>query len=166
MGSTLSQLLAQRHPELISSLTLFGYWYDCDQVIPSDQEDNQLQNIVNTAEAAASDFITPGSISQKGIAAYVDMALTADPIKADWRNLDHYNELDPGKINIPCLIIQGEFDPIGPTEKQAKLYMRLGTSHKQWVTVPGGDHAAFMETPRAYFIHVLVSFLDGITEVK
>ena len=166
MGSTLCQLVAQRHPELISSLTLFGYWYDGDQVIPPDQADIQLKNIINTAEAAASDFITPGSISQKAVDAYVEMALTADPIKADWRNLDQYNELDPARVISPCLIIQGEFDPIGPTEKQAKLYTRLGTSHKQWVTVPGGDHAAFMETPRAYFIQALVSFLEGVAEVK
>lgn len=162
MGSTLSQLVAQRHPELISSLTLFGYWYDSDQVIPPDKEGIQLQNIINTPEAAASDFIIPGSISQKAIDTYVEMALAADPVKVDWKNLDQYNTLDPAKVISPCLIIQGEFDPIGPTGKQIKLYTRLGTSHKQWVTVPGGDHAAFMESPRSYFIYALVSFLKGV----
>ena len=90
------------------------------------------------------------------------MALAADPVKVDWTNLDQYNTLDPAKVISPCLIIQGEFDPIGPTGKQIKLYTRLGTSHKQWVTVPGGDHAAFMESPRSYFIYALVSFLKGV----
>ncbi len=164
MGSTHSQLLAQRNPELISSLTLFGYWFDNDQTIPPDTEDHALKKIVNTKEAAASDFIIPGSISQKAIDMYVQMALEADPIKVDWKNLDQYNELDPSKVNVPTLILQGEHDPIGPTDKQAKLYTRLGTAHKQWVTVPGGDHAAFMETPRAYFINELVTFLEGVSK--
>lgn len=162
MGSTSSQLMAQRNPELISSLTLFGYWFDNDQKIPADAPNHALQKIVNTAEAAASDFIIPGSISEKAIDAYVKVSLETDPIKVDWKNLDEYNELDPSKVVVPTLIIQGEHDPIGPTDRQTKLYTRLGTSHKQWVTVPGGDHAAFMETPRAYFIHALVSFLRGV----
>lgn len=162
MGSTNSQLMAQRNPELISSLTLFGYWFDNDQKVPADAPDHTLLKIVNTAEAAASDFIIPGSISQKAIDTYVEVSLKADPIKVDWKNLDQYNELDPSKVMVPTLVLQGEHDPIGPTDRQVKLYTRLGTSHKQWVTVPGGDHAAFMETPRDYFIHALVSFLRGI----
>ena len=163
MGSTNSHLVAQRHPELISSLTLFGYWFDNDVVIPPDTAGYALQKIVNTAESAASDFIIPGTISQKAIDAYVDLALASDPIKVDWKNLDQYNELDPAKISTPTLILQGEFDPIAPTDLQAKLYARLGTANKQWVTVPEGDHAAFMETSRAYFIHALVSFLESLS---
>lgn len=161
LGSTRSQLLAQRHPELISSLTLFGYWLDDDEVFPADEAGIAPKMIRNTAEAAASDFITPGSISQKAIDAYVALALKHDPIKADLKNRDQLHELDPAKVMTPTLIIQGEHDPVGPTDRQVKLYVRLGTAHKQWVTVPGGDHAAFMETPRDYFIHALVSFLKS-----
>ena len=164
MGSTNSQLLAQRHPELISSLTLFGYWLDDDAIIPPDTVGYPLQKIINTAESATSDFIVPGSISKKAIDAYIELALKSDPIKVDWKNLDQYNDLDPTKITIPTLILQGEYDPIAPTERQVKLYTRLGTSHKQWITVPGGDHAAFMETPRPYFIHSFVSFLNSVED--
>ena len=163
MGSTNAQLMAQRHPELISSLILFGYWFDNDAVIPPDADGYALQKIVNTAESAASDFIIPGSISQKAIDAYVALSLKSDPIKVDWKNLDQYNELDPAKVITPTLVLQGEHDPIAPTDRQAKLYTRLGTAHKQWITIPGGDHAAFMETPRSYFIHSLVSFLESVS---
>lgn len=162
MGSTMSQLTAQRYPELISSLTLFGYWHDADMKFPFN-ESEALQKIVNTAESAASDFITPGSISQNAIDAYVEAALKADPIKVDLGRYDQFNELDPSKVTVPTLILQGEFDPIGPTEIQSKLYTRLGTAHKQWTVIPGGDHAAFMETPRDYFISALVNFLQGTT---
>ena len=161
-GSTHSQMLAQRNPELISSLTLFGYWYDNDMVIPPDPENHEQKRTKTTAEGAASDFIVPGSISQKAIDAYVKLALEYDPIRTDYKNMDQYNELDPSKVVTPTLILQGEHDPIGPTDRQAKLYTRLGTAHKQWVTVPGGDHAAFMETPRQYFIDAFTNFLKSI----
>jgi pimeloyl-ACP methyl ester carboxylesterase len=161
-GSTHAQMLAQRNPELISSLSLFGYWFDSDMVIPPDPEDHKQTRTETTAEAAASDFILPGTISQKAIDAYTKLALEYDPIRTDYKNMDQYNVLDPAKVVTPTLILQGEHDPIGPTDRQAKLYTRLGTAHKQWVTVPGGDHAAFMETPRQYFIDAFVNFLKSI----
>jgi pimeloyl-ACP methyl ester carboxylesterase len=162
MGSTHSQMLAQRDPDLIASLTLFGYWKDSDMLIPPDSEHHKQGYTKTTPEAAASDFILPGTISQKAIDAYIKLALEYDPIRTDYKNMEQFNELDPSKVITPTLILQGEHDPIGPTEIQAKLYTRLGTAHKQWVTVPGGDHAAFMETPRQYFIDALVSFLKSI----
>ena len=164
MGSSNSMLVAQQHPELISSLTLFGYPLDLDKDLPPDEPGILPLKLRNTAEAAASDFITPGAISRKAVDAYVAMALEADPVKADLRNFDHYNALDPSKVRTPTLVMQGEHDPIAPTEMQAKLYTRIATGHKQWVTVPGGDHAAFMEAPRSYFIHALVSFLEGVPD--
>ena len=83
-------------------------------------------------------------------------------MKTDLRGFSDYNALDPAKVRLPTLVIVGEHDPIAPAEYQAKLYMRLGTAHKQWVTVPGGDHAAFLEAPRAYFLHELIGFLSGV----
>ena len=162
MGSTISQLAVQRQPGLVSSLTLFGYWRDDDMEIPADEPGIEPASETNTAEAAASDFITPGSISQKAIDAYVAHALEADPVRVDVRSMDQYNALDASQIDIPTLVIVGEFDPLAPPDRQAKLFVRLGTGHKQYVSVPGGDHAAFLEKPRAYFIHELVAFLSGV----
>ena len=162
MGSTISQLAVQRQPGLAASLTLFGYWRDDDMEIPADEPGIEPAREVNTAEAAASDFITPGSISREAIDAYVAQALAADPVRVDLRSMDQYNALDAALIDIPTLVIAGEFDPLAPPDRQAKLFVRLGTGHKQYVSVPGGDHAAFLEKPRAYFIHELVAFLRGV----
>lgn len=161
MGSTISQLAAQRRPQAMASLTLFGYWHDPDARFPEDEDGLEPERAQNTAEAAASDFITPGSISQQAVDAYVEAALAADPVRVDLRGFSDYNALDPARVTTPTLVIVGEHDPLAPAENQAKLYMRLGTSHKQWVTVPGGDHAAFLEAPRAYFLHALIAFLQG-----
>jgi pimeloyl-ACP methyl ester carboxylesterase len=162
MGSTMSQLVAQRDPAIISSLTLFGYWRDSDQIFPEETEIPEPSRTPTTAKSAASDFIVPGSISKKAIDAYVKAALSSDPIRVDLNRFDQFNELDPAKVLVPTLILQGEFDPIGPTEIQTKLFTRLGTAHKQWVVIKGGDHAAFMESPRSNFIHALVNFIESV----
>lgn len=164
MGSTISQLMVQRHPNRVASLTLFGYWRDDDVDLPADEPGIEPEKAKNTAEAAASDFITPGSISQKAIDAYVGQSLETDPVRVDLKSAEEYNALDASQIHLPTLVIAGEHDPLAPAEYQAKLYTRLATGHKQWVTVPGGDHAAFLESPRAYFIHELVGFLQGVTK--
>lgn len=163
MGSTISQLAVQRHPDVAGSLTLFGYWRDPNVELPADEPGIKPLREATTAEAAASDFIVPGSISRKAVDAYVRAALAADPVRVDVRGMDQYNALDAASIDIPTLVIVGEHDPIAPPERQATLYARIGTGHKQYVTVPGGDHAAFLESPRAYFIHSLVSFLESVS---
>ncbi len=159
MGSTLSLLATQLDPKDLLSLTLFGFWKDMDLEIPKDTAGYPLQKIVNTAKAAASDFIVPGSISDKAVETYVKMSLESDPIKVDWQNQSEYNALDPSLIEVPVLIMQGEFDPIGPTEIQAKLFTRLKTANKSWSVIAGGDHAAHLENSRDLFIEVLTNFI-------
>jgi pimeloyl-ACP methyl ester carboxylesterase len=160
MGSTISQLMVQRHPGQVASLTLFGYWRDIDVTIPADPPGIEPLRERNTAAAAASDFITPGSISQRAIDAYVAAALSADPVRVDVRSTDQYNVLDGALIDVPTLVIAGELDPLGPPEYQLKLFASIGTGHKQHVSVPESDHAAFLETPREYFIRELVTFFE------
>lgn len=157
-GSMISQLTAQRRPDLVSELILFGYpgsnheWSNAG--VPEEPA-----RTVNTAEAAASDFIVPGTISQAAIDTYVEAALVADPIRTDWRETAAWAELDPGLVTVPTLVLQGEFDPIATTESQADFMARADAADRRWVVVPGGDHAAFMETPRPFFIDALVGFL-------
>ena len=158
-GSVISLLASQTDDNNIASLTLFGFWLDLDSDIPKDIDDKALERRINTAEAAASDFIVPGSISQRAVDGYVKAALAADPVRVDWRNEHEFLTINPSRVDIPVLLMQGEFDPIAPTDFQAKLFTRLKTPNKSWVVISGGDHAAFMETPRPYFIRAFSDFI-------
>ena len=80
----------------------------------------------------------------------------------DIRALDQYNVLDGTQITLPTLVIAGEHDPLAPVANQARLVASLATGHKQFVSVPGGDHAALLEAPRDYFLHEIVAFLHGV----
>jgi pimeloyl-ACP methyl ester carboxylesterase len=159
-GSMLSQLVAQNHPDAISALVLFGrpQW----DSLPTDNRSGAAPRKPNTAEAAGSDFITPGSISRTARDAYVRQALASDPVLVEWRNLDEFNALDASRVTVPTLFMMGQLDPlyVDAKTKQAEFFLRLGTPDKEWVILPGGDHAALLERPAPRFIEAITSFLE------
>ena len=161
LGSMVSQLFAQRHPDLVDRLVLFGYPWLSGTELPVEEPDGDPPRQATTAEAAASDFIIEGSISQLAVDTYVEVSLASDPVRVDWTAEHQWNALDASQVIVPTLVIHGEFDPVAPVEAQAALFHNLGTADKAWVVVPGGDHAALLETPRPYFIAVLDAFLMG-----
>lgn len=162
-GSMVAQLTAQRFPENIRSVTLFGYPVNPDQTYRNDENIVTPPEVLTTAEAAASDFIVPGSISQKAIDTYVREALKADPVRADWNQLQQWNALDAAAVALPVLLLQAEFDPLAKTEAHAKVFSNLSNPNKQWVVLAGGDHAALIETPtRGKLIKASIDFIEWL----
>lgn len=158
-GAMVAQLVAQQRPDLISGLILFGY-----PVRPGiDRDpagaDGPPPREPTTAQAAASDFVVPGSISQRAVDAFVSAALAADPVRADWRGLEQWRELDGAAVRVPTLLLEGHHDPLARDAVHAELFTRLDTDDKAWVVIPGGDHAAFLEAPRSYFLRQLETFV-------
>ncbi len=161
-GSKVAQLTVQRWPELVSSLVFFGYSPTFAGAPLADGEgDTPPAAAPNSADNAASDFITPGSISQSAIDAYVEAAMEADPVRVDWRGAEEWDELDPTQVRVPTLLLHAEFDPIATREQRASLFGALGTADRESIELPGGDHMAFIESSRPEFLKALVGFLDG-----
>jgi len=161
LGSMVSQLTAQQNPALVDRLVLFGYPTPVGLERPRQDPEGDPPMAATTAEAAASDFVIPGSISPRAVETYVEAALQADPVRSDWTRGHEWNQLDPAEVHVPTLILQGEHDPLSPQELALPLFTGLGTTDKAWVVIPGGDHAAFLETPRPYFLAVTAGFLGG-----
>jgi pimeloyl-ACP methyl ester carboxylesterase len=159
MGSLVSQLAAQRRPELICALILYGYPRDPDNPAPEQRLPAEPARAANTREAAASDFISPDVISRKVIDAYVEAALRADPVRVDWNRPEEFRELDPAKVVTPTLLLQGERDPLTPPDAQARLFTRLRTADRQWVVLPRGGHAALIEDTHPAFIAAIEAFI-------
>ena len=160
-GSKVAQLTVQRWPDLVSSLVFFGYSPTFAGAPLADGEgDTPPAAGPNSAAAAASDFITPGSISQVAIDAYVKAAMDADPVRVDWRGAREWDELDPTQVRVPTLLLHAEFDPIATPEQRASFFRVLGTADRESLEVAGGDHMAFLESCRPQFLKALVGFLD------
>ena len=159
-GSMVSHLAAQRTPELMSAVILFGYPVDPDAKVPDHPDPETPARAPTTATAAAEDFIAPGAISQRAIDAYVKAALTADPVRNDWRHDTEWNALAPEAVHVPTLVIQAELDPDARTEDYAWMFTHLGTADRQWVVIPGGDHAALLEDTAPRMITAIHAFIE------
>ena len=159
-GAIVVQLAAQRRPELISNLILFGYPRDPANPAPPQTLPAEPARAVNTREAAISDFITPQVTPQAVVEAFAAAALAADPVRADWRNPEQFAALDPARVVTPTLVLHGERDPFAPITAQARLFTGLGTADRRWVILPGADHAALIEDSHAAFIAAIVGFVE------
>ena len=163
-GSMVAQLTAQRYPQHIQSITLYGYPLRSLDPVPADSTGGKPPAAINTAKNAASDFIVEGAISQKAIDEYVRHALAADPLRADWNNLQQWSQLDASQVTVPVLLLQAEFDPLAKTPVYAQVFTELPNANKQWVVLAGGDHAALLETPRMRLITASINFMEWLKQ--
>lgn len=160
-GALIAQLVAQQRPKRIAALVLYGYPGDPDATITADPsaDTGAAPMVRNTAADAAADFQSPAVTSRATVAAYVTAALAADPVRAEWRSTEQLNALDPSRVRVPTLLLQGEHDPEPPDALQ-RLFTRLGTVRKTWITLAGGDHAALLEDTTPAFLDALAGFLE------
>jgi pimeloyl-ACP methyl ester carboxylesterase len=144
----------------MSDLVLYGYPGDPAKRIEPAVEPTSPPRERTTKEGARSDFIAPGSIDSQVVDAFVAAALSADPIRSDWRKLEEWNETDPAKLMVPVLLLQGESDPFAPIDAQARSFAKFGNPDRQWVILPHSDHDALIENSHPAFIAAIVNFLE------
>jgi len=161
-GSMVAQLMVQQNSELAKAVVLYGFPIDPEESIKAPKMPKEAPKTINTAENAASDFITPGTISQKAIDTYVIESLKADPYRADWNQLEQWNQLDAQQITIPLLLLQAEFDPLAKSESHARFFVRLPNANKQWVVLANSDHAALLETAKDRLTHSVNDFVEWL----
>ncbi len=88
--------------------------------------------------------------------------MRADPVRADWNQLQQWNALDASAVSVPTLLLQAEFDPLADTDSHARVFAELANPNKQWVVLAGGDHAALLETPRQRMIAASIAFMQWL----
>lgn len=161
-GAMVAQLAVQRHPDAARSLTLYGFPRPPGHRVGEDADGPaQPPRQPTTREAARSDFITPGTLTEAEMAAFAEAAVSADPIRVDWRALHQFNVLDPAALTLPTLVIHGQRDPIARAAWQAELVAGLGAENRQWVVIPNADHAAHLEQPAAFERALLAFFASA-----
>jgi alpha-beta hydrolase superfamily lysophospholipase len=158
-GGAIAQLVAQTAPANLSAVVLFGFAFDPDaQFVDITTPDKPLMDR-NTADAAASDFISPKVTPPAVVRAFVEQALKADPIRADLRGDAEFNALKPDRVTVPTLVMYGERDPGIDHADAVKFFARLGTSDRLLVVLPGADHAAQLEDTHDLWVTSIVGFL-------
>lgn len=187
-GALIAQLVAQRRPETLSKLILYGSIYNPNvvysrspgvQTLPNDNdnftghEDFPLIGTLasshhNRHDCAMEDFIprqsrcgpSGTSISPVPARRFAEAALVSDPIKMQWMNLCQLNECHPSLVKVPTLVIAGDQDPYAPLRIQAELFTNLGRGvDRTWSVVADGDHAVHLMDGRDRFVECVTGFL-------
>jgi pimeloyl-ACP methyl ester carboxylesterase len=169
-GALIAQLVAQRmhlhtNPPLLSKLILYGSIYDPLVRYPREPlyvSTNQTRKTIqeNTYDAAIEDFTVEGTIPPEPARFFAEAALLSDPIKVIWKNLYQFNNCDPARVHVPCLVIAGDQDPYAPLHVQQELFCNLGrASDRTWSILSGSDHACHLLDGRDRLINTVVSFV-------
>jgi pimeloyl-ACP methyl ester carboxylesterase len=114
----------------------------------------------NSAEAAASDFVSPDVTPPIVISSFVEQALKADPIQVDVKNDAEFNTFDPAQLATPALVLFGSDDPGLAIEEAGKMFAAIAARDKQMVVLPGADHAAQLEDTHDAWIAAIVNFVN------
>jgi pimeloyl-ACP methyl ester carboxylesterase len=158
-GAMTALLAAQLQPQALSALVLYGFPADIDAPPPRASAPTEPPRLATTAEAAQSDFVVHGAAPQQVIDAYVQQALAADPVRADWKSLDQYR-FDPQAVSTPTLLLQGVADGYVKPDALARLFNRLGAADRSWVVLPHSDHAAHVENAQPAWIASIIDFIE------
>jgi pimeloyl-ACP methyl ester carboxylesterase len=157
-GAMIAAMTAQQRPEILAGVVLLGFGFDPDVQAPPTPANARPERLRNTADAAASDFLTQDAYTQATVAAFARAALRADPVLVDWRDEHQFNAFRPAQMQVPALLVHGARDPQAPVGIGQKLFTRFGTPDKWWVILPGADHAAHLEKSSVELVRAIASF--------
>jgi len=105
----MAQLVAQKQNDFLSKLILYGSIYDPlvryprDPLYQTNKPNTTFEE--NTFDAAIEDFTVEGTIPPEPARKFGEAALVADPIRAVWKHLYQFNNLDPARVHTPTLIV-------------------------------------------------------------
>lgn len=159
-GGMVAQLVAQRAGDRISSVTLFGFTPETEyQILPSPAPPAIATKTRNTAEGAASDFITPAVTPAAVVKAFVAAALASDPIFAEWKNDEEWSQLRADRVKVPIMLLHGSNDPGTSAEAAGTFLAAVGSPARSYVVLPLADHCAQLEDTHDAWISAVVEFI-------
>ncbi len=160
-GAMVAQLVAQRSPARVSSVTLFGFTPAPEYNIPAPAEPapKVVPKTRNTAGSAVSDFITPQVTPPAVIKAFAVAALAADPVYAEWTDEDEWSALSAERIVVPILVIHGANDPGASPALAGQFLAAVSSPSRSYVVLPVADHCAQLEDTHDAFISAVAEFI-------
>lgn len=157
-GAAVALLTAQRAPQAMSALVLYGFAADVDAPPKDQPTPAQPPRAKTTAQAAGEDFVVESAFTPQLRDAYVAQALASDPVRNDWRSASQF-VFTPETVQVPTLLIRGAHDGYNTQDKYARLFLRLGSEDKRWITLPKSDHVAHVENTHDAWMAAITEFI-------
>jgi pimeloyl-ACP methyl ester carboxylesterase len=168
-GALKAALFAQRHPDRVAKLALDAFVWTGEGAPTLEQRRKKLPEfLAKNRRPADRAFVHsifnrdhPGTADNATIEAFADAILTLDDSLPTGTYVDMCSKLplvDPEKIDVPTIVLRGEYDGIAAFDDLIEFYKRLPHANKQFSVMKGISHASFQQKNYMMVYHILHAF--------
>jgi pimeloyl-ACP methyl ester carboxylesterase len=168
-GALKAALFAQRHPERVARLALDAFVWTGEGSPTLAERKKRLAEFQSKQRrpidrAFVRSIFTrdhPGTADEATIEAFATAILELDDSVPTGTYVDMCSKLPlvhPAKINVPTIILRGEYDGIASVEDLLKFFALLPHPDKQFAVMEGISHASFQQKNYLRVYHILHSF--------
>jgi pimeloyl-ACP methyl ester carboxylesterase len=168
-GALRAALFAQRHAERVARLALDAFvWTGKGSPTLAERKKKlpefQSKNRRPIDRAFVRSIFTrdhPGTADDATIEAFAQAILELDDSVPTGTYVDMCSKLplvDPAKIDVPTIVMRGEFDGIASLEDLLEFFRALPSPDKQFAIMAGISHASFQQKNYLTAYHILHAF--------
>ncbi len=168
-GALRTALFAQKHPERIARMVLDAMvWTGQGSPTLAERKKRLPAYLASNRRAIDRDMIRsiftrdhPGTSDMSVVETFADAVLALDNSVPTGTYIDmsaHLPVCDPEKINVPTLILRGQYDGIASFQDLAAFFERLAHPDKQFVVMPGIAHTSTRSKNYALVYHLLANY--------
>jgi pimeloyl-ACP methyl ester carboxylesterase len=155
-GALRAALFAQRYPERVARLALDAFVWTGEGSPTLEQRRLKLpQFLASKRRPIDRAFVYsiferdhPDCADRKTVDAFADAILALDDSMPNGTYIDMCSKLplvDPQKIDVPTLLLRGQFDGIAGIDDLIEFFKRLPHPDKQFTVMSGISHASFQQ---------------------
>ncbi len=170
-GALKAAVFAQRHPECVARLALDAFVWTGEGSPTLEQRRKRLPEFLKINRRPIDrPFVRsvferdhPGTADEATIEAFADAILSLDDSMPTGTYVDMCSKLplvDPARLDVPVLVMRGEYDGIASVEDLIAFYCRLPNPDKQFTVMPGIAHASFQQKNYKMVYHILHAFFS------
>jgi pimeloyl-ACP methyl ester carboxylesterase len=168
-GALRAALFTQRHPDRVKKLALDAFVWTGEGSHTLENRRKKLADYIKLNRRPIDrafvqsifDRDHPGTADDATIDAFAEAILTLDDSMPTGTYVDMCSKLpvvDPEQINVPTLILRGEFDGIAGLNDLIEFYKKLPHTNKQFSIMKGISHASFQQKNYRMVYHILHSY--------
>jgi pimeloyl-ACP methyl ester carboxylesterase len=168
-GALKAALFAQRHPERVARLALDAMVWTGEGSPTLEERRKRLPEFRSKNRRPIDRAFVrsifnrdhPGTADDATIEAFATAILALDDSVPTGTYVDMCSKLplvDPTRINVPTIVMRGEYDGIASLEDLLKFFALLPHPDKQFTVMQGISHASFQQKNYLGVYHILHSF--------
>ncbi|MDB5954097.1 alpha/beta fold hydrolase [Ramlibacter sp.] len=175
-GALKAALFAQQHPRRVERLALDAFvWTGEGSPTLAKRRERMAEWTGSHRRPIDQAFVHsifnrdhPGTAEDRAVEAFAAAILTLDSSMPTGTYVDMCSNLplvDPFKLDMPTMVMRGEYDGIASVEDLLQFFQRLPNADKQFAVMAGIAHASFQQKNYRRVYHILHAFLGAPAQV-